>query len=593
MARLTPARRILFLQLPPVSADGLPARENHPLGAACLAVDAARSPLGRAFEMSIVERELADAGSDRALVEAIAAARPDLLGVTLYVWNVVRSLHIIREARKLLPELVVIAGGPEVVGGRSELFEWPLDLAVPGEGEPVFRALLGALAGGADPRVPAELAGVPGLLLPPERRGDPPRFTGACPPVASLDDLGSPYLEGWVDAAHDRFLYLETTRGCRFHCTFCRYDADLGGPLRTLSLGRVEEVLRHAAGKRVREVFLLDPTLNQRRDARELLRALARGNPDLPGGGKSFRYGGELVGELVDAETADLLAAAGFHTVEVGLQSTNPETLRRVERFHNRERFLRGVRLLKERGLRVRVDLIVGLPEETLASMKRAVDFVAEEGIGEDVQVFELMVLPGTALASQAAALGIEHLPRPPYTVVRTPTMSEEEIAEAVAYSEARLGVSWTPRPALRSYREEERVEMGAGDGWRARLLGHRRSFLCLDGRGASFERALLQAREPLAVWLAGNPFASVDVLLETEGPADLEPLERLVEAIQPRPETLGAAVHRRVWTLVPPEARPRIRRPWLEEARRLSLVRPGRRERPCGSSSERSAAIS
>jgi len=290
----------------------------------------------------------------------------------------------------------------------------------------------------------------------------------------------------------------------------------------------------------------------------------------------------------VSAAIADLLARAGFHTVEVGLQSTNPETLRRIERFHHRQRFLRGVKLLKERGIRVRVDLIVGLPSETLESMKAAVDFVASEGIGGDVQVFELMVLPGTALARQAAGFGIEHLRRPPYTVIRTPSMDEAEIAAAVAYSEERLGVSWTPRPALRRLRAGERIELDLSGLWREALRAHRRSYLALDARGVEFLRAAREAREPLARWFEENPFASLDLFLRVEDAIDLEPLRRLVETIQPRAETLGAAVYRRVWTFIPRDARACIPEPWLTEARRLSLVRT---ERAIPLSRRRSAA--
>jgi len=135
-------RRILFLQLPPVSPDGLPARENHPLGAACVCLAARRSPAGAAFDLRILDRRIADTGSDRAILEGIAAARPDFLGLTLYVWNAVRSLHLAREAKKLLPSLTVIAGGPEVVPERTDLFAAGVDIAVPGEGEGAFIALL-------------------------------------------------------------------------------------------------------------------------------------------------------------------------------------------------------------------------------------------------------------------------------------------------------------------------------------------------------------------------------------------------------------------------------------------------------------------
>lgn len=543
------------------------------MGPACVALAALRSPLAERLEIEILDPGFAGEASDRAILDAIEERRPHVLGLALYVWNLVRSLWIAREAKRRVPGLAAIAGGPEVVPGRSELFDGGLDAAVPGEGEVPFRGFLARLLEGADPRRPESLAGVPGLLLAPLERGGEPFSSGPAPPPPALDELGSPYVAGLLDAARDRFLYLETARGCRFRCAFCRYDAERSRSPRRISLPRVRDVLDHAAEKRVEEIFLLDPTLNDRPDAAEFFRALAGGNPGPPAA-KLFRYGGELVAELVEPETADLMARAGFHTVEAGLQSTNPETLRLVGRFRSPERFLRGARLLEERGIRVRADLILGLPGETLESAKRAIDFVAGIGPGTEPQVFELMVLPGTALAERASELGIEHLRRPPYTVVRTPTLSEEDLIRALAYSEEVFGVSWTPEPALRELREEERIEVDRAGSWRERLRDYRRNYLALDARALPHARASEEARRALASFLAENPFASADVLLRAEAPGDLAALERLVEAVQAPDGTLGAAVRRRVWTFLPSGARERLGRAWLERAARLSIIR-------------------
>jgi radical SAM superfamily enzyme YgiQ (UPF0313 family) len=562
--------RVLLLQLPPPSPDGRPPRENHPVGPACVALGAARgSPAGR-VEIEVLDREIADIGSDAAILDAIRSFRPDVLGLALFVWNLVRSTWIAGEAKRAIPGLTVVAGGPEAVHGRSDLFERGIDIAVPGEGELPFEGLIARILDGGDTRRPEDFAGTPGLLFPAPVRGGPPFSTGAPLRLPSLADLGNPYIEGLIDARCDRFLYIETARGCRFRCTFCRYDAAPAAPQRTLSFRKVAEVLRHAAEARVREVFLLDPTLNGRRDAVELLRILDRGNPGTPGK-KLFRYGGELAAELVDARQADLIARAGFQTVEAGLQSVSPAALRAVRRFHDRTRFLDGVRLLRERGVRVRVDLIAGLPEETLDSFRRGVDLIAENGIGKDVQVFELQVLPGTVLAAEAAARGIEHLRRPPYTVIRTPTMSEEDLARAIAYSEDVQGVSWTHPPALRRYGKAERIEVTAGGDWRDRLATHRRSFLALDARPLPFARAAEGIRGPLASWLSSNPFSSADVLLRADRPASLEALRRLVESIQPHDWTLGAAIYRRVWTTI---AYGSVPADWLEQAGHYSIVK-------------------
>src|SRR5439155_16322609 len=118
--------------------------------------------------------------------------------------------------------------------------------------------------------------------------------------------------------------------------------------------------LRHAGELGVREVFLLDPTLNQRKDFAELLRVLARGNP-----GRRFTYFGELRGEGITEETARLLREANFTEVEVGLQSIEPDAMALMDRKNNLKAFERGVRAMMKQGIRVKVDLIVGLPGDT------------------------------------------------------------------------------------------------------------------------------------------------------------------------------------------------------------------------------------
>src|SRR5439155_14001110 len=124
--------------------------------------------------------------------------------------------------------------------------------------------------------------------------------------------------------------------------------------------------LRHAAEHGAREVFLLDPTLNQRKDFPDLLRLLAEGNP-----GRRFTYFGELRGEGITEETARLLRDANFTEVEVGLQSIDPDAMDLMDRKNNLRAFERGVRAMMAEGIRVKVDLIVGLPGDTAESVRR------------------------------------------------------------------------------------------------------------------------------------------------------------------------------------------------------------------------------
>src|SRR5262249_49730517 len=170
-------------------------------------------------------------------------------------------------------------------------------------------------------------------------------------------------------------LLLETTRGCVFKCKFCYYPKSYDKQY-YLSRDNILANLRHAAERGAREVFLLDPTLNQRKDFADFLRTLAEGNP-----GRQFSYFGELRSEGITEETAGLLRVAHFTEVEVGLQSVDPDAMRMMDRKNNLRAFERGVRALLGEGIAVKVDLIVGLPGDTVASVRRGLHYLYDSGL--------------------------------------------------------------------------------------------------------------------------------------------------------------------------------------------------------------------
>src|SRR5262249_38027103 len=209
-----------------------------------------------------------------------------------------------------------------------------------------------------------------------------------------------------------------------------------------LSDENIRATLRHAAEQGVQEVFLLDPPLNQRKDFAQLLRLLAEGNP-----GRRFTYFAELRGEGVTEETARLLAAANFTEVEVGLQSIEPDAMALMDRKNNLRAFERGVRALLAEGVRVKVDLIVGLPGDTAASVRRGLHYLQDGGLCSDLQVFNLSVLPGTAFRQEAAALGLVYQPRPPYYVLRTPSLGRTDLFGLMQEAQDLFGIEFDAPP--------------------------------------------------------------------------------------------------------------------------------------------------
>jgi len=411
--------RILFVQLPIPPVGPQPIRGNVPLAAGYLNLYARRRGLERDFDFAILPPTVANTASDLGLVEAILAEAPSVVGFSCYLWNIDRTLWIAERLKARQPDLLIVLGGPEISGDNAWVLNHPaVDVAVIGEGEQTFADLLVQLRDDGSPR-----PGPPGLYVRGRSLGPPP-FRH---PLPSLDEVSSPYLEGILDAGDEKLLLLETIRGCIFKCKFCYYPKSYDG-LYFVPEEKIVANLRHAAERGVEEVVLLDPTLNQRKDFHGFLKLLSQCNPK-----HQWTYFGELRGEGIKGETAKLLRAANFTEVEIGLQSIDPRAQELMDRKNGIKAFERGATAMMDAGLRVKVDLIIGLPGDTAASVREGLRYLHRTGLYHDVQVFQLSVLPGTAFRQEAAELGLRYQPRPPYYVLETPTMSLAEMADLMA----------------------------------------------------------------------------------------------------------------------------------------------------------------
>jgi len=409
-----------------------PQRGNVPLAAAYLALYARRSGLDADYDVQILPGTRASRLSDAGLVDDILARDPWMVGFTCYLWNVERTLDVARRLRERRPDLRILIGGPEVTTDNDWLLRRPeISYAALGEGEQTFAALLSTLRDGTISTP------IPGLFVAGSNAMPPPRT-----PLRSLDMVASPYIEGLLDAGEEGILLLETLRGCVFKCKFCFYPKSYDD-LYYLAEEHVVAALAHARERGVREVTLLDPTLNQGRDFTAFVDLLARCNP-----GRTFTYFGELRAEGLDADIAARLRDANFTEVEIGLQSVDPRAGVLMDRRNNLKAVERGVRALLDAGIRVKMDLIVGLPGDTVESVRRGIEWLRASGLYTDVQVFNLAVLPGTAFRQEAAALGLVHQPRPPYHVLRTPDLALEDLYMLMDEAEDAFDTEFEPMPA-------------------------------------------------------------------------------------------------------------------------------------------------
>jgi len=375
---------------------------------------------------------LVNYGGDHALVEWILSERPDVVGFSCYVWNVERSLDIARRVKAERPEVRILVGGPEVTPENDFLkrtggFDW----GVVGEGEETFAAILSALRSGH-----GAVESLPGLLCPTPGGW---HATEPRPAMKTLDSIPSPYLSGALHPSDAGTILLETVRGCPNRCTYCYYHKRFPH-VRPFSLDRLREELHWAAHRAVSEIYFVDPCFTRRKDLVALLGMIEEARRI-----HAFTFQCEGTAEDVTPALAASLAQAGLTQMEVGLQTVNPRALARIRRRFDPNRFIAGVRALRAAGVRVMVDIMVALPEDSLEDVKRSLDFVVENDLFDELSVYTLCLLPGTELRRQAAALGIAFHAKPPYHVVHTPRMSSEDIRRAYEYAEEVSGVDFFP----------------------------------------------------------------------------------------------------------------------------------------------------
>ncbi len=567
-------RRVLLVQLPIPPLGPAPIRGNVPLAAAYLKLFAESRGLGGDYHIELFPAALANTLGDRALVSALAEREPWLVGFTCYLWNIERTLWIAGELKRRCPEVQIVLGGPEITPDNAWVLDSPaLDYAVVGEGEQTFANLLLALLD--EPTPPIPIAGLHVARAP--GKGPPAPRT----PMPDINRLGSPYLGGILDAAEERMLLLETTRGCVFHCKFCYYPKAYDRQY-YLSADLIRASLRHARERGAEEVFLLDPTLNQRKDFAEFLRLLIEENP-----GRQFSYFGELRGEGITETTAALLRQANFTEVEVGLQSIEPDAMTLMERKNNLRAFERGVRAMRREGIRVKVDLIVGLPGDTVESVRRGLHYLHEKELYDDLQVFNLAVLPGTAFRHEAAQLGLVFQPRPPYYVLRTPTLDSADLFGLIREAQELFEMDWdAPPPPVLDFGEPGELvrvwrldldEPSAASVGRTANPSHegpssRAQAFTLWLRSRAFERCLSRAEAVIRQVLDDNPFTTLQVVLEPVEPVDPVRvqeqlnevvLEKLLAVCQSRPTYLD-----RYYALQPGST---------NGAKRLIVLLPGR----------------
>ena len=347
------------------------------------------------------------------ILAAIYAENPDAIGFSCYIWNWNVIRFLLRELPKVLPETRIFLGGPEVsFHSEKILSEFPqVEAVMIGEGEQTFAELLDALPDGS-------LEEVKGLML---RSG----FTGERAPLP-MDSV--PFFYGDISNLipfQDRILYYESSRGCPYCCSYCL--SSIGKTLRVRSFENVKKHLDFFLSAKVPQVKFIDRTFNAHKEHALSVWTYLKEHDN---GVTNFHF--EIAADLLSEEEVAVIRAMrpGLIQLEIGVQSTNAETLAAIRRHADTEKIRRAVSALRKAGnIHIHLDLIAGLPFEDRASFLRSFNEVFSMGPHE-LQLGFLKVLKGTAMEEKAEEYGLSFLSEPPYEVLSTKWISYEEVRE-------------------------------------------------------------------------------------------------------------------------------------------------------------------
>jgi anaerobic magnesium-protoporphyrin IX monomethyl ester cyclase len=335
----------------------------------------------------------------------IAATRPELVGINI-------KAPSFRSVQQLVAALRRRCAAPVVLGGPQATFSPELclraigsDFVVMGEGEHPLPALVDALRDGGSLAIPglARLeAGVIRLELP-------------GPLVRDLDSLPLPAWHLMPPAGYPvppeifyrRFpvATVMTSRGCPKRCLYCASPAVFGGRYRTRSpeavVDEIELLVRDFG---IQEFQVVDDCLNGSRDhAAAFCEALLRRGLNLP-----WKNPCGLTLEHLDGELIQLLAASGCYETGLGIESMDPEILRGVRKpWVDPESVFPKLQALRRVGISPLGYFILGLPGETLDSLRRTVDFAVEAPL--DVAHFAICApMPGSELFERVVGVGLQ-----------------------------------------------------------------------------------------------------------------------------------------------------------------------------------------
>ncbi len=351
------------------------------------------------------------------ILKGIYEAKPDLLCFSCYIWNLSYAEEIIEDIKKILPEVTIWAGGPEVSYDAPKFLKRhpEVDGIMCAEGEKTLTELINYYEIGKSQG--ESLDGINGIVYQENKTIHQTPLRD----IMNMDDLVFPY-EDLKDFEH-KIIYYESSRGCPFSCSYCLSSIDKKLRFRSFSL--VEKELEFFLAHKVPQVKFVDRTFNCKKSHAMAIWTYIKEHDN---GITNFHF--EVAADLLTEDEIALIQTMrpGLIQLEIGVQSTNEKTLAEIHRKTDFEEITRKVKAVqKGENVHQHLDLIAGLPYENYESFGHSFNDVYALK-PEQLQLGFLKVLKGSYMAEAAEGYGCVHKAKPPYEVLGTRWLSYEEI---------------------------------------------------------------------------------------------------------------------------------------------------------------------
>lgn len=354
------------------------------------------------------------------ILENILIEKPDIIAFSTYIWNGEYVEALSKLIKRVNPNIKIIYGGPEAsYDSYSFLNRNDGDFLIEGEGEETFRELTSYLIGDDKDKSfiqKATLGNIKGLYY----KLDGEIFYNGLREIMDMNKIVFPYTED--DDLSNKIVYYEASRGCPFRCKYCL--SSVSRKLRFLELERVKKELMFLVNKKVKLVKFVDRTFNSKHEfASEIWSFLAQLDTDT-----KFHF--EISADLINDNEIEILSNApkGRFQFEVGVQTTNNEVLRNVNRRVNFEDIAEKVKEVKKlSNIMQHLDLIAGLPGEDYQSFKKSFNDVYSIR-PDEVQLGFLKLIKGSPMRAESEKWGMAYSPYQPYEILKTNDISYEEL---------------------------------------------------------------------------------------------------------------------------------------------------------------------